>query len=295
MNSKSLKGYIFAILSAVIYGCMPLMSNYIYADGVNPITLVFFRNFFAIIPLGFLAFKDAKTLKIDIKLLPKISLISLLGCFLTPFLLLSSYKYIPSGAATVFHFAYPALVVIGSVLFFKAKGNFATFLSVILCIIGIILFYSPEVKLNLPGIAFSFSSALAISAYILLLSRFNKYNISGLLLSFYVVTIGSIITFIFCIATNNLTLPSSVFGLVFSIIFSLLVTIGAFVLFQQSALLIGGELASILSTLELVTSVIIGFLVLGEPLGFRLIVGMILVVIASTLTTVCDIYKRKRL
>ncbi len=294
MSSKIIKGYAFAILSAVIYGCMPLMSSYIYDDGVNPITLVFFRNFFAVIPLGFLAFREAKTLKIDIKLLPKITLTSLFGCFLTPLLLLSSYNFIPSGAATVFHFAYPALVIIASILFFKTKGNIATIISVVLCVIGIALFYSPEVKLNFPGIALSFSSAIAITVYILMLSRFKKYNIPGLLLSFYVVTIGSLLTFIFCLASNSLTLPSSFFGLALSIIFSLLVTIGAFVLFQQSALIIGGELASILSTIELATSVIIGFIVFGEPLGIRLIIGTVLVIIASILTTVFDIVKNKK-
>ncbi len=294
MNEKKLKGYFFAILSAVIYGCMPLMSNYIYADGVNPITLVFFRNFFAVIPLGFLAFKESKTLKIDIKLLPEIILTSIFGCFLTPLLLLSSYNYIPSGAATIFHFAYPAIVVIGSIIFLKAKGNIVTFLSVVFCIIGISLFYSPEAKINFTGVVLSFSSALAISVYILLLSRFSKYNIPGLLLSFYVVTIGSVITFIFCLLSNNLTMPSTLFGLILSIIFSLLVTIGAFVLFQQSTLLIGGELASILSTLELVTSVLIGFLVFNEPLTIRLIIGTILVVIASILTTIFDIIRHKK-
>ena len=36
---KLLKGYIFAILSAVIYGLMPPMASYIYADGVNAMTL----------------------------------------------------------------------------------------------------------------------------------------------------------------------------------------------------------------------------------------------------------------
>ena len=31
MNSNTAKGYIFVVLSAVIYGSMPLMSKYIYA------------------------------------------------------------------------------------------------------------------------------------------------------------------------------------------------------------------------------------------------------------------------
>ena len=48
MRSEMYKGYIFAILSAVIFGCMPLMAKYIYAEGVTPTTLVFLRNLLAL-------------------------------------------------------------------------------------------------------------------------------------------------------------------------------------------------------------------------------------------------------
>jgi drug/metabolite transporter (DMT)-like permease len=76
-NSIILKGYIFAIFSAVIYGCMPLMAKYIYDDGVNPFTLVFLRNFFSLIPLALLALREKKSLRIDAKSLPMISSIRL--------------------------------------------------------------------------------------------------------------------------------------------------------------------------------------------------------------------------
>ena len=32
------------ILSAVIFGCMPLGANFLYAQGVTPMSLVFLRN-----------------------------------------------------------------------------------------------------------------------------------------------------------------------------------------------------------------------------------------------------------
>ena len=94
MQNKSIKGYVFAVLSAVIYGSMPLMSKYIYADGVNPFTLVFLRNAFSLIPLALLAYREHKTLKIPAKLLPSIALIGVLGCSVTPILLFSSYQFI---------------------------------------------------------------------------------------------------------------------------------------------------------------------------------------------------------
>ena len=50
MRYNTLKGCAFAIISAVIYGSMPLMAKYIYADGVTPFTLVFLRNMFSLLP-----------------------------------------------------------------------------------------------------------------------------------------------------------------------------------------------------------------------------------------------------
>ena len=37
-------GYLCVILSAVIFGCMPLGANFLYAQGVTPMSLVFLRN-----------------------------------------------------------------------------------------------------------------------------------------------------------------------------------------------------------------------------------------------------------
>ena len=76
-------------------------------------------------------------------------------------------------------------------------------------------------------------------------------------------------------------------------LFSLMVTTGAVVLFQQSTFLIGGERASILSTLEPITSIVIGVIVFLEPLGFRTLLGVIFVVSASILTALFDIRSKQ--
>lgn len=286
MRSKTTKGYLFAVLSAVIYGCMPLMSKYIYADGVNPFTLVFLRNAFSLIPLAALANKEHKTLKVPVKLLPSIGMIALLGCNITPILLFSSYQFIPSGTATVIHFAYPAVVMLGGVLFFRKKLSLINCLCVVLCIVGISLFYTPQQALNLTGSILAFASAFTFAGYVLLLSRFDSSSVSGFLFTFYITLISSITSLIICLSTGNLTLPSTGLGWGLCVLFSLLVTTGAVVLFQQSTFLIGGERVSILSTLEPITSVLIGGIVFQEFLGIRVILGTALVVTASILIVV---------
>lgn len=294
MGSKTVKGCIFAVLSAVIYGSMPLMAKYIYADGVTPFTLVFLRNLVSLIPLGILAYRQQKTLKVPPALLPSLSLIAILGCCLTPILLFSSYQYIASGPATVFHFAYPTLVVIAEILFLRKKLRISSVISVLCCAVGISLFYSPEETFNLTGSTLSLLSAVTFAAYVVLLSRFDSSRLSGFLFTFYIILISSIGAFFICIATNSLVLPTTATGWGLCILFSLLVTTCAVVLFQQSTFLIGAEGSSILSTLEPITSVVIGVVIFREPFGLRLLTGTILVLIASVITVCFSLMKKSK-
>ena len=273
---------------------MPLMANYIYADGVNPFTLVFLRNLFSLVPLAILAYCQGGTLKLSLKLLPKISLISVLGCCATPILLFCSYQYIPSGTATVFHFAYPAFVVIGCIVFFREKVKVGNLLCLALCVAGISLFYTPGQPLDLTGSLLALASAVTFAAYVIILSRFDRSNISAFLFTFYITAVSTVASFLVCIFTGSLALPNTLMGWGLCVLFSLLITTCAVVLFQQSAFLIGGQRTSILSTLEPITSLIIGVIVFHEALGLPVIIGSILVISASLLTAALDIRQSKQ-
>ena len=122
MEQKHLvKGYLSVILSALIFGLMPLMAKFIYNDGVNPVTLVFLRNLISVPMLAILALSTKASIKAELKALPQISIIAVMGCCITPLLLFISYTHIPSGTATVFHFIYPAVVALGEFIFLKNK------------------------------------------------------------------------------------------------------------------------------------------------------------------------------
>ncbi len=294
MNNKIIKGYIFAILSAVIYGLMPLMAKYIYADGVNALTLVFLRNFLALPSLAVLAFIKHRTLKIPLKTLPKISLLSFFGCCITPVLLFSSYNYMATGTATVFHFVYPSLVVLIGIVFLKKKVPVSTVVSVILCFVGICLFYNPNEPFSFEGSAFALASAITFAIYVTILSNYKNEKVTGLFLSFYIALISSIITFIICILTNSLSLPASLNGWILCIVFAFLVTTLAVVFFQQGAFIIGGEKTSILSALEPITGLIVGIIAFSEPATINVVIGSLLVVGASVLIAIADMRKKAR-
>lgn len=78
-------------------------------------SLVFLRNLLSLPVLALLCQKQGG-LRISRGALLETSLTGFFGCCITPILLFSSYCYLASGMATVFHFAYPVIVVLGGLV-----------------------------------------------------------------------------------------------------------------------------------------------------------------------------------
>lgn len=288
-QKRQLAGYVCAILSAVIYGCMPLMANYIYAEGVNPMTLSLLRNLLALPGLAVLALWQKKTLRCDRRTLLSASLPALFGGVLTPVLLFGSYALIPSGTATVLHFANPCMVVLIGLIFLHKKIAPVTLISMIICLVGILLFYDPGCVLDPLGAAMALGSALTFAVYVVLLPRFQTAQFSGFLFCFYFALWSSAILLLLCLVTGQLSLPVSLLGWGLCLVFACAVTTGAVVLFMQGAMLIGGEKTSILSTLEPITGVGLGIVFLHDPARPLLLLGSALVICSGILLAVGDL------
>lgn len=182
----------------------------------------------------------------------------------------------------------------GSFLFLRQKINTGTLFSVILCVAGILLFFSPEKALDPIGATSAILSGFSFAAYVLLLPGFPRQSANGFLFNFYIAVTSSVIMIIACLVSGQLILPVSARGWILCIFFALVVTVCAVVMFQKSILLIGGEKTSVLSTLEAITGVFLGVFVFREVLGMREIVGSILVLIASFLIAILDLKKSNR-
>lgn len=288
-----LRGYLFVIISAFLFGCMPLITKHIYAEGVNTLSLVFLRNALSVPMLGVLAKLSGQLLKVPGKALLSISAVGITGCCLTPLLLFASYNYIASGTSTVLHFIYPALTVVGGILFLRQKTKPGTLLAVAICIAGICLFYDPAQPMDLRGGVLALLSGVTYASYILLLGVFPCKDISGFRFSFWTSSITTVLLFIACLVSGKMALPTTVNGWLLSLLLALIINVGAVVLFQQGAFLIGGERASILSTVEPITSVLIGAMFLSETVNMRTGIGSVLVILASILIAVFDMKAEK--
>lgn len=305
-KNKLLLGYIMVILSAVIFGLMPLMTKVIRGDGANSMTIVLLRNLLSLPVLAILAFAQRKTLKIPVKALPSMACAALMGCCLTPIFLYISYEYLSANdsVATVFHFIYPAVVVLGGWVFLKEKINKGVLLSLLVCIVGICLFYDPSKPLNMTGAALALISGVTYAIYVLFLSVFKYKQVNGFLFSFYIALICSVVLIAICLVIGLLVpegtmignlfalqLPKSGVGWSMSVFFALVLNVGAVVLFQKGTFLIGGQRASILSTMEPVTSIVVS-VVSGVVIGVGSWIGSVLVITSAVMIAIFDSKKK---
>ena len=288
MKKQTIQGYIFVVLSAVIFGLMPLMAKFIYAEGVTPLSLVLIRNCFAVVIIFFFTKMSGVSLKVPLRIIPQIAVIGLMGSCVTSFLLYCSYNYIPSGAATVLHFIYPAVVVLGEIVFFKSGVKKTHIISVIMCIAGIAMFYNPESSLNLTGSVLAISSGITYSIYILALSSFKHKHIPALIFNLYSSVATTVVMFPLCAFTDNLAFPVTFTGWGLALLFAFALGFGAVVLFQKGTFMIGGSRASVLSTFEPITSIVAGVIIFGEPFSVFTVIGSVLVIVAGVIIAKSD-------
>lgn len=288
-------GYVMVIVSAVIFGLMPLMTAVLKADGMNSYSIVMVRNLIPLPVLAGLALIQTKSLKVPMKALPSMSLAALMGCCATPLLLYISYDFLApyDGLATVFHFVYPAFVVVGGLVFFKQKLTIGTWISLAFCIAGVCLFYDPNASVNLAGAGLALLSGVTYAIYVLILSAFQYKQINSFLFSFYLSCVTSVVMLVYCIATNQLVFPVSLGGWLMAVFFGLVVNVGAMVLFQKGTFLIGGQRSSILSTMEPLTSVVLVVFTAGiANIGMGTWIGSVLVIASTVLIAVFDAKKK---
>lgn len=274
MKNRALYGTAATILSAVIFGCMPIAAKIIYANGSNPLTLTFHRFLFGLPVLFLLCRRTPQGIPLpDRKQALRLGILAL-GYVGTPPLLFSSYRYISSGLATSVHFVYPVLVLLGCALFFRERIGAVKGLCCLLCMAGILCFCDMGDTGSLVGLLIAFASGVTYAFYILYLSRGGLGDLSPLQLGFYLSVYGSVALLALNLALGTLCWNLTPLGWVCSILFSLATSGVATVLFQMGVQQVGPQNASLLSTFEPLTSVVVGMAVFGERLSLRSAAGI---------------------
>ncbi len=286
--SLQTKGVILAIISAICYGMNPLGALFLYEEGLNVNSVIFYRFIFASILLAIfmLIKKDSFYLKFK-----EIILLALLGLLfgISAISLFNSFLYMDAGLASTVLFIYPIFVAIIMALFFKEKNSIITILSIVFAFIGVVLLYESDgANVSNFGIFLVIVSSLCYAIYIVIINQYLK--MSALKVTFYSMLFCTITILIHSFFDSSLNImPLVNFNMWFYTIFLALVPTIISLLFLIKAIqLIGSTSASILGALEPLTAVMIGVYVFNEKITFWLVIGIVFILFGVILIVLKD-------
>ena len=284
--SDTLKGYLFALVSALTYGMIPLfMIPLKKLDFFSVDTALFYRFLIAaILILGYLVFYQKESVKINLK---EGFVLSILGLFyaLSAEFLFIAYDFLSPGIASTIFFIYPIMVALILGIFFKEKITLATTISLVIVVVGVgLLSFKPKsnddkdnFEINYIGLFVSLLGALMYALYMIIVNK-TKINASGVKVSFYSMVFASLFFLVKTLVLgNSVAIPSLEIGTHLAL-FSLITTALSVVSLVYAIKYIGSTPTAIMGAVEPVVAVMISVGLFDETLTFSLIVGVIIII-----------------
>lgn len=283
--NQTIKGYVAGIVAAIAYGTNPLGALFLYAEGFNPTSVIFYRFIFAVSILGCILLIQRtpfKITKFEFKVLLSLGLLFAASAMT----LYSSFKHLDSGVASTILFSYPVMVAIIMALFFKERASIMMILSILLSIVGILLLYQGDgdAQMSLLGIVLVLISSLTYAVYIVIVNQ-TKISMPPFKMTFYIMLFAAVAIAIssFLLPDSNIMPISSAKALGWICMVAIVPTIIAMTLLNIGIRFAGSTPTAIMGALEPVTAVCISVFVFDGLFTFRLLFGIILILSAVIL------------
>ncbi len=282
MNEKA-KGYLLAVIAAATYGMNPLFALPLYADGMNPDSVLFFRYLFAIPLVGAMLKGRGRDFRLS---RPSVVPLAVLGLLVavSSLTLFEAYNYMDAGIASTILFIYPILVALIMAAVYKEKVTLQTSLCILLALGGIAMLYQggDGATLSLTGTLLVFASALSYAIYIVGVNRPGLKETATLKVTFYVLLFGVLLFVVRLWMDGSVCLPTRwwLWGNLLAL--AVFPTAISFLCTTSAIQRIGSTPTAILGALEPVTAIFFGITLFGERLTARDCIGITLILVAVT-------------
>lgn len=286
--NKTIRGSICGVVAAISYGTNPLGALNLYAEGMNPNSVMFYRYGLAVVILALIMLFRRKSFAVswhEFRILAALGLL-MAASSLT---LYSSFNFMDAGIASTLLFVYPVMVAVMMAALFKEKVTTVTALSIMLALGGIALLYhgGDGAVLSTVGVILVMISSLTYAVYIIIVNK-SSLRLSSVKLTFYVLLVGTLFIVAYSFVGENtqiepLTTPSM---LIYALVLALFPTVISLILMVIAVHDVGSTPTAVMGALEPITAVCIGVLVFGEQFTMRLATGILLILTAVILIIV---------
>lgn len=278
-------GYVSVAIAAIFWGTIGLFVKLLGGFGLTVEAIVFIRLFYGCIILAFIMIRKSKKLfKVNMR---GLILMGIMGIFTQAGFNLVYFKTIEvigvASAAVLLYIA-PVLITILSKVIFKEVLNIYKKLGLIVCILGAFIAITGghlnTVTLNVTGILLGLLSAI-IYAFLSIFSKFALEHYSPLTVIFYSFVFGAASITPFVSGYDFKLMISSFEIISVSLAMGLIPAAFAyFAYFRGIGQKIDLSIVGIISTLELLVSVLIGRVFLNETMTFIKLTGLALIVLS---------------
>lgn len=286
--SKFFKGVTAVVAASIAYGIMPIFTKTALNEGMKADSVVFYRFVLSTLFSAVFLWRSSCKMSISRKQFRHLLIFGILGFGMTINLLTASYQYIPVGLATMFHFAYPLVILLVMAFFYQEKMTLFKAAVILIAVAGIILLADFSQGLSPKGAALALLSAVTYAAFIIAGRKSSFAAMPSMEVIFFVCLFSSVIFGGKSILAGTLQLPPSRTAFGCLLVISLFCTVFALKMLTYGIRALGASTSSMLNMLEPVVSVIAGTLIFSEALNIRTVTGCILIVAASILTVKGD-------
>lgn len=277
LADRRLIGLVCGIVAGISYGTNPLFAKPLMDSGVPVLVMLFFR--YGISAFLLAAWMLVKKEKFRVRG-RELGLLALLGVLFacSSIFLFASYTYIPSGLATTLVYLYPVFVAL-LMVFLRFYPSWQTWLSIAATFGGILLLSSPSpgAVIRVPGVILAILSALSYAFYLVIINRSGRIkHVSEHTLTLYALLAGMLLFAIlraiqgghFAEGIDTPADWANLLGL------ALVPTMISMLTLAISTRFIGPTKTSVLGVFEPLTAILVGTFLFGEPLTWKMAVGI---------------------
>ncbi|MBN2598431.1 DMT family transporter [Labilibaculum sp.] len=281
MIGAQTKGTLMVLLSAVFFGLLPFFAIKTYAEGFDVSNLLLYRFSFAFVLIGLFCIYKKISLRVNKKQFFLLLILAFVGTMMTTYTLFLSYQYISSGLASTLHFVYPVITIVFAGIIYKEKFTLKKVTALFLSVAGIsLLSLGGGAAINATGVLWALVSGLFYAIYILCMANPELRKISPYSVAFWIFGITAILFFGKCLFIDGINTNPTAMSLFYIVNLSFWSTFLSVVLFYMGMKYTGPGNASLLSTLEPLTGLVVGVFVFNDAMDLKSSLAVLLILTA---------------
>ena len=279
-----MRGIIYAILATISYSSTPTFTQLGYKGGIQTNTLLFSRHLVSLIFMLPIFLRKESYAALEKKHIPWIALLCVMAVF-GNVTFNYAYHYLPNMVSIAVSISYVAFVFVIEMLLGRERFTKSRGLIACLTFLGLAVIAIPGMSggLDMKAFGVGLIASLQYAVQVLLInSKYLKQVPTEIFLLTGIVPI-MIFSSIRCLAAGEPLLPSNTLQWIAIICLGTIGVIIARGLFYKAVRIIGATKASMIDSMEPLSSAVLGWFLLGQSLNVYTVAGSALMIVSILL------------